>query len=50
MYYPSVRWGGAASDGGKYHRVDHLSATDLAGGSWKFRLGLPFLFPFSGST
>ena len=50
MHYASIRRGGAADDSGKYHPVDHSSATDLAGGRRKFPPGLLGLYLSSGST
>ena len=50
MHCASICQGGAADDSGKYHRVDHLLAPDLAGDSQNIRLGLPCLFPVIEST
>ena len=50
MHYASIRRGRAADDSGKYHPVDHLSATDLAGYRREIPLRLPFLYLSSRST
>jgi len=50
MHYSAIRWYRDAYNSGKYHPVDHLSETNLAGGRQKLRIGLPFLNPSSEST
>ena len=49
MHYSAIRWYRDAYNSGKYHPVDHLSETNLAGGRQKLRTGLPFLNPSSES-
>ena len=44
MHCASICQGGAADDSGKYHRVDHLSAPDLADNSQNIQLGLTYLY------
>ena len=50
MHCALICQGGAADDSGKYHRVDHLSAPNLDGTTWNFRLGLLCLYIGVGPT